>query len=273
MKKAYVWDFGKPDARIGNAFIFVQEARLLQREVSHVVCLNYDSKKHASVLDVLHAFLNDVFVIRLESAISSESVYEPKYPNSTTGSMQFISYLLIQKKDVTLSAPPLQEDNINLKITEKFKIAVHLKSNPFDTQSNANFDSWNVFFQCMMEKKADTAFVLIGDEDVPASILDIPCVYKFTGHVADYFAFVIYADAFMGMSSAFCGAAILGTRPYRIWKHPTHHPEIMKEELDEQDQFPFHVPGQKFIRAMDAVSSLETEFYSMRRDILKNAHE
>lgn len=133
---------------------------------------------------------------------------------------------------------------------DKTAVAVHLKNNPADTRSNADFGVWFEFIRTAAGQ-GDFSFFLIGNEEIDEGITRMPnvtvthdCGYG----LIDDLALVGAADLFLGMSSGPCNAAIFGRSPYAIFKDPDHHAAEMKREIGDADRFPFAFPGQHFFR-------------------------
>ena len=126
-------------------------------------------------------------------------------------------------------------------------IAVHLKNVPgaLPEESNAALPAWQRFIRLARSR---AAFMLVGDDPVPADIAELPNVMLarelFGADLVAHLAAIQRADAFMGMASGPCQAAIFGRKPYVIFKNPGHHPEQMKEELWSARGFSFALPGQ-----------------------------
>lgn len=258
-----IWDFKHSDNRIGSLYIFLQE--VINLKVKKIILKNY-TEKHINFLSILQCFNQDDFSVEIETRelSNNQKCWPPKNidakSTSRYGSMKWLAKIVNHSNIKTLIP---KENSLSISNTSKKIIVVHLKNNPNNILSNADQSQWAMFFDKIYKKREGVLFYLIGDELIDEVILSKNNVIKFDGNLSEYFSYVCLADAFMGMSSAFCCAAILGSKPYRIWKSPEHHPEEMLSELDSSGQFPFHTQSQKFIQEHETTPKLIAEFEQM----------
>lgn len=256
------WDFEQLDTRLGSLFIFIHELNCAEKSAGTIHFFSV-LPQHQGLIDACQRFSKHHIVVNDLSTSDIPSLIHDQLPPSTTsrtGSMQWIGRLYAQGKRVQ---PCANTSDCLSKNTDKTVVAVHLKNNPNDIQSNADHDAWLSAFVTLSKRYDSVKFVIVGDDDIPTAIALLDCVEKFQGSVGDYFSVVCEADAFIGMSSAFCAAAILGAKPYRVWKHIGHHTDIMARELNRENQFPFAIEGQKMCIAHDTVDNIVTETSNM----------
>jgi hypothetical protein len=258
-----VWDFDSSDSRLGSLFIFIHELECNYSE-SAAILLKHFHSKHEPFLSVLKRFSSHDIVM---SADQPETIYDQLIHDSIDasktsrqGSMRLIADLY--------SKAERRSPNPNIKLLHqtkqfKFAISVHLKNNKLDVQSNADQTAWYCVFNLLCEIAPQIRFLLVGDDNVSQDIMDLDNVFIYSGQLADYYSVVCESDGFIGMSSAFCAAAILGHKPYRIWKHIGHHSTEMELELDSQKQFPFRCNNQKLLIATDSKDSVKQECIEM----------
>lgn len=253
-----VWDTHTADNRLGSFFIFLQEINI-HPALDKTVILVGSHKWLGLFESLLLKFLNSDIRI-----LVNRDDFKSNWPSneiafndcSYKGSMRAFNKLLMGKK---LNAVPVNSAVPSFKLNGAINCAVHLKHNPTDSKSNAHFENWCAFFNRMLVKQKSVKFHLVGDDYFPEKLIKMPNVVKLSGSVIDYFLTVTTADAFIGMSSAFSVAAILGNKPYRIWKHPGHHEQEMKLELDCEGQFPFRCFNQRLLIELDSAESLISE--------------
>ncbi|WJG10596.1 hypothetical protein [Aliiglaciecola sp. LCG003] len=259
-----VWDFDSVDSRIGSLYIFIHELEYYHRDIRTIAVKNY-RPAYEPMLNILKRFSSHNIAIdseRVESGLIHDLI-EPER-TSRRGSTRWIADLLGEfggryphsNKRLLLKDKP-----------EKIIISVHLKNNQTDPQSNANQQNWHSFFSRWCETSPEVNFILVGDDSIEHRILSLSNVHAFEGQLADYFSVVCESDCFIGMSSAFCAAAILGGKPYRIWKHVGHHTREMALELDQQKQFPFRCKNQKLLTATDTLESVNQECREMLQEM------
>jgi len=258
-----VWDFSSIDQRFGSFFIFLQELVWCSAKKKIIYLRNYNDDYRA-YLNVLEQF--KTLDMSVEINVEPESVDwpPPDVPLSDSaarGSFILFRQLLNRKAPMSIhlnNRRLARGSSTNGKI-----IAVHLKNSSVDIMSNANLSAWYSFFVYCSVHYSSFDFLLVGDDEVSANICSLPNVRRVKTSVADYFSFVCEADGFLGMASAFSAAAIMGNKPYRIWKHEGHHTKEMERELDEENQFPFHISNQKMIIGEDNYRNIKDEFLSL----------
>jgi len=144
----------------------------------------------------------------------------------------------------------------------KNTISLHLKNaSKGDTESNANFLVWQQFIESCAS--SDVHFLLIGDDPVPRSIKNLPHVTSLSDENISLTAQLVCiqeSSAFMGMASGPCNVAVLSQVPYLIFKHPSHHAEIMKKELGNANRYGFSVKNQYILRRYETFKLLSGFF-------------
>jgi len=144
-----------------------------------------------------------------------------------------------------------------------YPVAVHLKNNRENKQSNANQAEWLRFFLDDSLKALPVMFVLIGDDCYDEAFNYCPnCVItqNHGGSLELDLSLIQSSLFFMGMSSGPCNIAILSELPYLIWKHPDHHATEMGKELNNEERFVFSNEKQKMIRDYDCYENLINQF-------------
>lgn len=151
-------------------------------------------------------------------------------------------------------------------------VVVHLKNNPREVGcSNANFEAWLAFFKTC-QRKYNVRFVLIGSEDIPDEIGDLPNVMisrDFGNNLSRDLALIQISSVFMGMSSGPCVVKVFSAKPYLIYKNPDHHAEEMALELGDSNHFPFASAAQKFLRVFETDENLLLEFDRIYNTLLQ----
>lgn len=155
---------------------------------------------------------------------------------------------------------------IDTRIPGRYPVTVHMKkSGPSRSQSNAHWPEWRKFLQLASQNRK-MAFILIGNDPVPADIELIPNVItaKREGlSLAQELALVTSSYFFMGMSSGPGQAAVLSDVPYVLYKHPAHHRGAMDRELQGGARLRFSTAQQRFRREPETAASLMREFRRM----------
>ncbi|GGF52416.1 hypothetical protein [Alteromonas lipolytica] len=259
-----VWDVNQQDTRLGSVFLFIHELNCALDMPGKIVLLN-TNEKHQALISLFRRFskhhieVSDNPYAGLQTTqLLHNQIAESR--TSRTGSMRYLDSLFTQGRRINPLASPAYPLKKSAKDTV---IAVHLKHHLTDTQSNANQACWYAAVSNLVALFDDVQFVLIGDDVIELPFTELPRVSRIQGSVADYFAVVCAADAFAGMSSAFCAAALVGDKPYRVWKHIGHHTEIMASELNQHQQFPFALDNQRMLIAWDETDLIVSEISAM----------
>lgn len=134
-------------------------------------------------------------------------------------------------------------------------IVAHLKSVPNQgpNESNADQAAWGKFL-ARNARAGELDFVLLGADAVDSSVTTVPGVVRaewLDVPLEIQLALIGCADAFLGMASGICAAAVLSATPYVLFKHPSHHVDEMRQELGDAEQFPFAGLHQKVWRRAD----------------------
>lgn len=144
--------------------------------------------------------------------------------------------------------------------TGKKVVAIHLKNQgAIPEESNANFTNWEAFFQ----QRADTLFLLLGHDVYPERLHALPNLrfaHQLGLNLSEQLAICSVCDGFMGMASGICTGAFFSQIPYVVFKHPLHHPEEMRVEIDTRDHLPFARQRQKLWRKIDSLENLHLAY-------------
>jgi|GEM_PF-1755138 len=142
--------------------------------------------------------------------------------------------------------------------SDKVILSVHLKNNPdLIGQSNARLDVWAEF---MAAYKHEAIFLLLGNDAINPQISKLPHVYRaedLGSDLATDFCLITMSNGFLGMASGLCQGAIFSHVPYAIFKNPDHHAEEMKQDLGDDDKFPFAHENQRIFRTFETVEKLQ----------------
>jgi hypothetical protein len=129
-------------------------------------------------------------------------------------------------------------------------VIVHIKSDsPIPQERDACINEWAEFIRDH-ESDSDTTFIAIGNDDVePFRNLANVVVARDSGNdLPRDIALIQVGSAFMGLASGPAQLAILGNRPYAVFKPLNIHPEFMKREIGDLPGFPFATPDQYLFR-------------------------
>lgn len=190
-------------------------------------------------------------------------------------SMRFLQKRFLEHGFIPNLAPSsalLEATHKKIKILSQEKarkktIAVHLKQNPVNSLSNANFKEWGQLFQYAEKERPEWLFILVGNES-PGDLGELANTYWTGGkNILEDLALSWGCDAFMGMSSGICQAALFGRKPYTVFKHPEHHAEEMSQELMNNNTFTFIQSHQRFLRAYDEFPLLQEEFLRIAQEL------
>lgn len=113
--------------------------------------------------------------------------------------------------------------------------------------SNANLDIWLTAFSELNRLK-DLNFILIGEDFLTEKEFSEKFILSLQIVGIDLevqLALISNLPLFIGTASGIATPAIFGHNRYTIYKHPQHHAQSMKNEI-EDGKFPFSVPGQDF---------------------------
>lgn len=129
-------------------------------------------------------------------------------------------------------------------------VIVHAKSDPpAYGERDTGIEEWVEFIR-NRSHDLETVFVAIGSDDVE-EIRKLPNVIVARDSGNDLprdLALIQIGATFTGLASGPAQLAILGDRPYAVFK-PIHvHPEFMQNELGDQPGFPFATKNQHFFR-------------------------
>lgn len=256
IKPDFYWNFKEFDSRIGSFYTFLIEVKVRSHKGS-ILLLDNVSEKHYSLVQLIDCIIPNIQVYQAEHKVEYDlrtswpKPIDKQIKNSTNGS--FIYLAKYHKTEIANIFQTKTENNNSL-----LNISVHLKNNPNETIGNANRQHWKEAIKLLLDKE-DISLTLIGNEkyDFMPSHPNVHVLS--TPSVEHSFNAVISSDAFVGMASAFATAAILSGKPYRVWKHPNHHPKEMREELDKSGQFPFRTKNQKLVTEFENADSIVSE--------------
>ena len=243
-----------------NPSLFLSVMRFFSR-VNNILFFSDQSEfaKYSSHLETEH-WLNIVDNFKLSSCNESTLFLQNIYKANKDSRRLNIPEYLRPEVDLWLN-----------KYCDGYKpVVVHLKNNPNDLQSNANFESWSNFFLHVLNKKYKVKFNLIGNDEIDKRVSNLSNVIvtkENGGNTELDIALVLSAFLFLGMSSGPCNAAIFSDVPYIIWKHPEHHAEEMNRELKDNNSFSFSSENQLFFREYDELQSLIENFEAMYLNI------
>lgn len=130
---------------------------------------------------------------------------------------------------------------------------LHLKQVSNDPLSNADFRAWQEALTRAERTQPEVRFVLVGKDPIPMSIRRLKNAIISSDFGEDILRdlwLIPVSDFFMGMTSGPCQMAVLGTKPYCLYKSPDHHPSSMLREIGVLDRFPFAGPHQYIRRLM-----------------------
>jgi hypothetical protein len=282
-----IWDTQQVSKRMGDFLIF-QEELLLQQAVAEtpsidLVILKHDSPVPTSFLATLSQlnpsiknliFLNeekDLSLIKDHYGEENILFWPPenqKDGNSYTESTLALQTMYQQHGELIHLKMPTSVQVQAKKWLKKYvetsiPIAVHLKNNPHDPQSNAQIDNWLNLFEYCQSEKLPVVFILIGNDvydDRCYQQSNVRITQMLGGQLELDLALIQLSYLFMGMSSGPCNMALFCGVPYLIWKHPGHHVKEMEKEFQGHSQFMFANEFQQFFRDWDSSENLIQAF-------------
>lgn len=284
-----IWDISRGGLSLGGLLIFVAELSATFKGESFDLCLLDPSSSIRDLCDSPtpnsigqiriggHPTLNAIALLQnVDRILYSTSIDELRniknvstWPNlANLDQHRQISTLQLQELFKSgIPIPPLRfidaqrrknKEFLKENLRARLPIVVHLKNSTQDPLSNAKQDIWCAFFSEMLSRE-EFYFLLIGNEEISANILELPNTLSTSNHhlsLCDELSLIELAYAFMGMAAGPCQMAIFGSNPYRIYKHPDHHKEEMNEELGDKNFLPFARANQKIIRQFETTQGL-----------------
>lgn len=263
------WPVHQQPLLLGSLLAFRQELEMLaQIRNARSMDLYFDAKQ-------LPAYVKEALLSKLPIRIiiaencSATFDWPPKDPiicKWPYGSLKRISLLYAIRALPPILSWPANVEQTAEAIYNRLRsvhgqrvIAVHLKQQGTNTEeSNADIDQWKLFFK----DHPEITFVLLGNDLLPKILFNLPNVLfaqqQLKMRISVQLAFCKKADAFLGMASGICSAAICSTTPYVIFKHPLHHSLEMQEELGDTDSFSFAGQNQKLWRKLDSLENLSS---------------
>ncbi|MCG3175095.1 MAG: hypothetical protein MOGMAGMI_00017 [Candidatus Omnitrophica bacterium] len=138
-------------------------------------------------------------------------------------------------------------------------LTLHLKSDPGAAEGNADGAEWAAFLERARES-GGAALLAVGNE-LPVEVRSLRDLEWTRGaSLVEDLALIAGSDAFMGMASSLCQAALFGDKPYAVFKAPGHHAAKMSAELKGPYGFTFARPTQRFLMEPDAREALWREW-------------
>jgi hypothetical protein len=282
-----VWDTANTDSKLGFLLLFQEELLLLSEiNKSDEIDLIFTYNEKANLLyfyssivqlnphvhDIFYIQNLELFKIHDSEKLNNDMVIWPsdewKPCCSYTGSTLAIQDLWKKSGNIiNLETPTNVRQKaarwLYKRLDGRLPVVIHLRNNPKEHIGNANMSAWIPFFEYCQDKEYPVLFILIGNDLIDERLLNCNNIIVMKEHWQSMeidLALMEIGFLFMGMSSGPCNMAILSNRPYLIWKNPNHHADQMINELNDQQQFPFAVENQKFIRDWDTSDSLIEEF-------------
>jgi len=281
------WDTYKARNNFGSLLIFLSEVEAISYEYDRIdiVCIGLQKNIHVfiSVMQFFSGIKNLLFFVDMDeydryvdddgSDKWQNIVYninESSYNESTL----FLQKIYLTSKNLKrLTAPVIFKERVNRWVSKhcngRRPVILHLKNNPNSTQSNASQESWYKFI-LHATNEYGLYFVLIGKDIIDDSIAMLPntvLTNALDGDTELDIALVLTGFLFMGMSSGPCNAAIFSNTPYLIWKHPDHHADEMRRELQDNNAFSFARSNQLFLREYDTYDSIMSNFKKIYRNL------
>jgi hypothetical protein len=153
---------------------------------------------------------------------------------------------------IKLSFNPIERAQALLrdKVAPRRAVIVHVKSDSKNSdERETSINEWAEFIRAQ-SSDLKTAFIAIGNDDVEM-IRDLPNVIVARDSGNDLprdLALIQIGAAFMGLASGPAQMAILGDRPYAVFKPMNIHPEFMIREIGDQPGFSFATADQHLFR-------------------------
>lgn len=162
-------------------------------------------------------------------------------------------------------------DLLNAHARGTIPIIIHIKNDPTAAPGEtANLEVWAEFLR-RRSGDAGTTFVVIGNEELGGigDQANVVVTQKSGNDLPRDLALIQQGAAFMGIASGPGHMAILGERPYAVFK-PLHvHPDFMALEFGGMTTFSFAAESQRFIRIDPSADDLEAaldSIYDAARD-------
>jgi hypothetical protein len=283
MKKqiSAIWPRSEP-LLLGNLLTFRKELEMLadlHQTDKAVLFFDLPLEQIKSQVPYLEEALKSSLAIELTFSPSLPFVFDwpPRdFPINTWsyGSLKRISLLAqISSQHPILSWPAsiqAEAKSYYLQLQKGFAklITLHLKQQKGGAEeSNADFTQWIPF----IKRHPQDRFILLGHDEMPKDLCALPntvLAKQLHLSLATQLALCGASDAFMGMASGICSAAIFSQTPYVIFKHPKHHPEEMAFELGSSKRFTFSKPKQQLWRQLDSLENLTTALISLKESSL-----
>ncbi len=284
-----VWDLGRFDPKLGSLLIFFEELLLVaQREhlagLEVAFVLGRNAVPRLFLKQMLH-FLPGCAAVRyfensaeltefLEAHRDQYRLWPASWSDVPGTGSHYGSTLAVQELARDQGIIPLiaskEAENLAWEWLQahpdpagSWPVAVHLKNQSRDPESNADPENWRRLFVHGRQQNPPARFLLIGNDPV-SPLFDgmdhVIHVQPAPGGVMLDLALILASRFFMGMASGPCNLALFSYLPCLIWKHPDHHAAAMERELDDRGGFSFSVENQHFFRRHDEAVHLIEQF-------------
>jgi hypothetical protein len=278
------WDTRKSNFSLGKILIFLKEIEefVLCNKFHNFSVVVYGDKNPIYEIFKLSKYFNTLEFIEIITPLDIEILQDSPlvYKADKFGNNSFTESTLylqdkVQLNGYLLSAGwtiPLDIQNIIKRITQNKHniITIHLK-NVKDTLSNANLIEWQKAIKYIVTKNNKNKVFIIGNDlnESQYQLFDFQNVVitktlKEKSLLLDL-SLILSSNIFMGMSSGPCNIAIFSNIPYVIFKHPEHHTEEMKKEMNEDRKFIFQKNNQYFLLEYDTFEMIKKYF-----DLIEN---
>jgi hypothetical protein len=278
------WDTRKSNFSLGKILIFLKEIEefVLCNKFHSFSIVVYGDKNPICEIFKLSKYFNTLEFIEITTPLDIEVLQDStlvykadKFENNSfTESTLYLQHK-VQLNGYLISAGwtiPLDIKNIIKRITQNKHniITIHLK-NVKDTLSNANLIEWQKAVKYIITKNDNNKVFIIGNDlnESQYQLFDFQNVVitktlKEKSLLLDL-SLILSSNIFMGMSSGPCNVAIFSDIPYVVFKHPEHHTEEMKQEMNEDKKFMFQKNNQYFLLEYDTFEMLKKYF-----DLIEN---
>jgi hypothetical protein len=157
------------------------------------------------------------------------------------------------------------DEFIEIAASGRFPVAIHVKNDPkHQGGPNGSLDVWRQFIE--QESQSDRyTFIVVGNDDFSSlKEIDNVVLTQDTGNdLARDLAIIQRAPCFMGEAAGPAHMAILGEKPYSIFKPLEIHKETMDLQLQGNPNYPFSTPGQQLRRMDPEISMLSKELHRL----------
>lgn len=194
--------------------------------------------------NLINGFLLNFSVKFLKSLPTSSIDINKIFSKSNSYSFSFLNYLNKKNKfyPIILFNKNIKKNVSNFLSKYKIKnfITLHLKeTNQKKDISSVNYKVWVQSFDKLKVTK-NYYILIVGNNSINKFNLKNKKIIdaNLKLNLAEQFYLVSISNYFIGMASGFSCSANFSKVPYMILKHPNHHREIIKEELEDK-KIPF----------------------------------